>query len=70
MLDDTDRKKIIDAIALLEQVLRATDTSIKSAAMLRAIETAGQKPPEGAPTGEGGGADYGVENTQRWHRKL
>lgn len=71
MLDDSDRKKIIDAIALLEQVLRATDNTIKSAAMLRAIEAAGHQEPGPAATGgttEGGG-DFGLEDTRRWQRK-
>lgn len=73
MLDDADRKRIIDAIALLEQVLRDSDTTIKSAAMLRAIETAGQKGTSGERTvtteGGGGGGDYGRENI-KYQRQL
>lgn len=72
MLSADDRKRIIDAIALLEAVLRSTDDSVKSAALLRAIERAGQAAVTGAGgSGAGaGGADYGRENTGRWHRQL
>ena len=74
MIDEANRRRIIDAIALLEQVLRESDTTIRSAAVLRALERAGQdKPPasgDGGTRGSGGGGgDYGREDI-RWHRQL
>lgn len=74
MLSEDNRKRIIDAIALLEAVLRESDTKIQSAAVLRALEGAG-KGPGGAAAGApgaagGGGGDFGREDTGRWHRKL
>jgi hypothetical protein len=65
-MTDENRKRIIDAIALLEQVLRDTDQSIKSAAVLRALETAGRAEPPGVIQGGpgGGSADYGRERIE------